>query len=238
MLVATSSNTLVLKMNTKEEEARPELRAGDDRPAPPKNWRRRRARRGFATGLLWTASALVLAAVLAVFPGQLEDDRSQNLDDEPPNLSSAEIIRSLLPAPGTTGDESKPVDRSVDLDIRFDLNSAELLPEARRQLRALGSALTSEELKSLRFQIAGHTDASGSTDHNLKLSTARAEAVAVYLASEFDVEPSRLVTVGYGEEQLKTPAAPLAEENRRVEVRLVREPARAKSDTNSPAAKR
>ena len=211
-------------MNINEGEARPELRAGDDRPAPPKDWRRRRAPRRFATGLLWTAFALVLAAVLVVVPGQLEDNLGQNFDDEPPDVSSTEIIRSLSPTSGTNGDEGEPADRSVDLDIRFALNSAELLPEARRQLQALGSALTSEELKASRFQIAGHTDASGPTDYNLKLSTARAEAVAVYLASEFNVEPSRLVAVGYGEERLKIPTDPLAEENRRVEVRLVREP--------------
>ena len=211
---------------------RPELRAGDDRPVPPEHRRRRRARRRFATGLLWMAPALVLATVLTVIPGQLEDNLGQNIDDEAPDVSATEIIRSLSPTPGTTGDEDEPVDRSVDLDIRFAVDSAELLPEARRQLQALGSALTSEELKAVRFQIAGHTDASGPTDYNLKLSTARAEAVADYLVSEFNVKPGRLVTVGYGEERLKIPTVPLAEENRRVEVRLVGEPTRAKPDTN------
>ncbi len=209
-------------MNAKEEESRPDLRAGDDRLVPPTDRKRHRAHRGIATGLLWIVSALFLAVVVTIFPESLEDDLDQNLDDQPTSLSSTEIIRSLAPTPDTTENAIEPVDRSVDLDIRFALNPAELLPETRRQLKALGSALTSDELKSLRFQIAGHTDASGPSDHNLQLSTARAEVVANYLAIEFGVEPRRLETVGYGEERLKSSTAPLAEENRRVEVRLVR----------------
>ena len=141
-----------------------------------------------------------------------------------------EIIRSLAPI----GYPSAP--HSIDLDIRFELNSAVLRVDARRQLRTLARALASRELATSRFTIAGHTDASGTADYNLALSRRRAAAVADYLAREFGVSRERLETTGHGEARLKTPLDPTGAENRRVEVRLIQPPpGPASAATRDPA---
>ena len=51
---------------------------------------------------------------------------------------------------------------AVDLQIAFALNSAALLPQARQQLGELAGALQSPRLAGRRFEVAGHTDSSGS----------------------------------------------------------------------------
>ena len=199
------------------------LRADIDRPAPPPD--RGPKRRLRPIGLLRIAAGLALALLLLVLPQRLADNQTEAPEDIIQSLSSDEIIRNLAPAAGSTsGTAVEGEHRSVDLDIQFEWNSAELLPDAQRQLEALASALTSKELKALRFQIAGHTDASGSTDYNLKLSAERAEIVADYLARTYGVDRTRLETIGYGEERLKDPTTPNADENRRVEVTLIRTP--------------
>jgi outer membrane protein OmpA-like peptidoglycan-associated protein len=110
------------------------------------------------------------------------------------------------------------IKRSIDLDIRFNFNSDIILKQAEIQLNMLGQALTGERLKSLHIQIVGHTDTKGAADYNRTLSKKRAVAVQKYLMTKFDIEPTRLQTLGKGEDQLldKTPAQSAAQ--RRVEI--------------------
>ena len=107
---------------------------------------------------------------------------------------------------------------SVDIEINFDYNSASIGPKAQPQVRALGEALSSADLRSRTFILAGHTDASGGDAYNQDLSERRADEVKRFLTEKYGIEPSNLVTVGYGETRLKNSADPLAGENRRVQV--------------------
>lgn len=107
---------------------------------------------------------------------------------------------------------------SIDIAIPFDYNSAEIGPTAVPALLALGRALSRPELKNAVILLAGHTDAKGGPSFNLKLSNDRANAVRRYVTTEFALAPGRVVALGFGFEQLKNAAAPLAAENRRVEV--------------------
>ena len=50
------------------------------------------------------------------------------------------------------------------------------------------------------------------------LSERRADAVKQFLSEKYGIAPSNLVTVGYGQSQLKDPTNPFAHENRRVQV--------------------
>lgn len=74
------------------------------------------------------------------------------------------------------------------------------------------------------IQLEGHTDFAGNADANLRLSQARVEAVAEYLASN-GVKKSRILTKAFGGTQPltmeRTDEAKLM--NRRVEVRLIRQ---------------
>jgi outer membrane protein OmpA-like peptidoglycan-associated protein len=111
--------------------------------------------------------------------------------------------------------KSKP---NIDLEINFEFNSAVIASSSMSQVTALGEALTSADLKGHTFVVAGHTDAKGSETYNQGLSERRADAVKRFLADKYRIEAGNLVTVGYGETQLKNPASPFAGENRRVQV--------------------
>ena len=111
--------------------------------------------------------------------------------------------------------KSKP---SVDLEITFEYNATGIGSKATPQVTALGQALTSADLKGRTFILAGHTDAKGTDKYNQTLSERRADAVKQFLSKKYGIEPSQLVTVGYGKTQLKNPGNPFAAENRRVQV--------------------
>ena len=111
--------------------------------------------------------------------------------------------------------KSKP---SVDLEITFAFNSAEIGPRAEPALLALGKALADPGLAGATFLVAGHTDGKGSAAYNLALSEKRAAAVKRYLIAEFRLSEARLLALGYGFERLKNAADPAADENRRVQV--------------------
>lgn len=110
------------------------------------------------------------------------------------------------------------VQQGLDMYINFDLNSADLLPDAKTKLTEFASALKDNRLKSLDFAVEGYTDATGSPAYNEKLSARRAESVASFLMAS-GIETSRLNAVGMGEKNPrgKDPYDPI---NRRVEMRI------------------
>lgn len=105
-----------------------------------------------------------------------------------------------------------------DLRITFQSGSSELTPEGAAEAKNFAEALTIPWLSKRRFEIAGHTDASGSKRLNMALSQARAEAVLEVLVAN-GVDRSRLEAKGYGSSQLALPDAPRDAANRRVEAR-------------------
>jgi outer membrane protein OmpA-like peptidoglycan-associated protein len=107
---------------------------------------------------------------------------------------------------------------SIDLDVPFEFNSATIGPEAVPTLVRLGGALGRPGLKGATFLIGGHTDAAGDDGYNQLLSERRAEAVKIFLVEHFKLLPDELLAVGFGSNQLKNPANPLAAENRRVQI--------------------
>jgi outer membrane protein OmpA-like peptidoglycan-associated protein len=107
---------------------------------------------------------------------------------------------------------------SIDLEIRFDYNSAAINATSQPGVKALGEALASPELKNSTFIIAGHTDSKGGDEYNQSLSEKRADAIKRYLVEKQGIAAANLVTVGYGETQLKNKDNSLAPENRRVQV--------------------
>jgi outer membrane protein OmpA-like peptidoglycan-associated protein len=85
-------------------------------------------------------------------------------------------------------------------------------------LKRLGAALKDTRLSGYRFRIAGHTDARGSQEYNQKLSERRAGAVRNYIVFQYDLEPDRIETVGFGKSQLLDSSKPEDGINRRVQV--------------------
>lgn len=106
----------------------------------------------------------------------------------------------------------------IDLEIKFDYNSANIAKTALADMDNLGKALTDSSLKGSTFVLAGHTDAVGSEEYNLDLSSRRADSVKRYLMEKYSLAPDHLVTAGYGKTRLKNKDNPKGAENRRVEV--------------------
>ena len=119
-----------------------------------------------------------------------------------------------------TGAAAEPAESGWigDLRIIFPFDSAEITPDARRNLDALGAALMDGRLSADRFEIAGHTDGLGDENYNGTLSERRAQAVVEYLEENFAIPGERLLGRGYGEAYLANPEDPGNPENRRVEI--------------------
>ena len=105
----------------------------------------------------------------------------------------------------------------VNIRVAFGPGSAMLSSAAQAEVRAFAQALQRPQLSTMRFQIEGHTDSSGSRATNLSLSQRRAQAVADYLVSQ-GVAQGRLQVRGYGPDRPLSGRGAAARENRRVEA--------------------
>jgi len=106
----------------------------------------------------------------------------------------------------------------IDLEIRFDYNSADIAKTSVQAVQELGKALSDASLKGSTFVVAGHTDAIGGEEYNQGLSERRADTIKRYLTDKFGINGSDLVTVGYGKTKPKDANAPMDPANRRVQV--------------------
>lgn len=119
---------------------------------------------------------------------------------------------STAPAPAPV---AKPA--SINMQINFEYNSADISGSSGRTMATLAKALSSPQLEARKFTVIGHTDASGSAGYNKALSDRRAAAVRKYLMNN-GVAASRLKATGKGESELLNNDDPSAAENRRVEI--------------------
>ncbi|MEN9510947.1 MAG: hypothetical protein RLZZ370_766 [Bacteroidota bacterium] len=78
----------------------------------------------------------------------------------------------------------------------FDSDKTELNPESRTELDKVAEMLN--EQVTMRIEISGHTDNTGKSDYNLRLSQGRAESVKAYLLSK-GISAGRVETRGYGD---------------------------------------
>jgi OOP family OmpA-OmpF porin len=133
---------------------------------------------------------------------------SQQADFRPVEVKAPEMAKAL----SATG--------KIDIyGILFDVDKTELKPESRATLEEVAKLLKSDP--TLRLEVAGHTDTTGSADHNMRLSVGRAAAVVNALVGAYGIDKARLQPQGYGGTK---PVAPNDSEqgrakNRRVELR-------------------
>jgi outer membrane protein OmpA-like peptidoglycan-associated protein len=153
------------------------------------------------------------------------------------------VIGQPMPEPSivvSTGDREmiashhQQVAQTVSLPgVEFELGSPILTPFAADIVAQIGMVLA--DFPGAVIEVAGHTDATGSTEFNQALSQLRAEAVRNALIAQ-GVDPTRLRAVGYGE------GRPIADNeteegrarNRRVELTLTEAPESAAPDAASP----
>lgn len=109
---------------------------------------------------------------------------------------------------------------TFDSGIMFDVDSYGLKAATRANLDKM--AETMKEYDKTEIIVMGHTDATGSDEHNQKLSENRAAAVSRFL-QENGITAKRVTTKGFGEQKpvASNNTASGREQNRRVEIAIV-----------------
>ena len=155
-------------------------------------------------------------------PLQLIDLSSRAPSVKEDTARQEEVVAEEAP-PQREAPKREQADREVVLTlpgIAFDTGSYEINDNHLAVLDEAAEALL--KYPEARATIEGHTDSIGDADYNLELSYQRSEAVKRYLVDEFGISPTRLKTVGYGEERpiVDNNAESVRHQNRRVEIAL------------------
>lgn len=137
--------------------------------------------------------------------GNHMDRRAEQMREDPKNAKVERVGEGILV--------------TFESGIRFDVNEADLRPAAEDNIEELTQVL--KRYDDTDVLVVGHTDATGSHEHNMELSTRRAMAVAEY-ATSHGLDADRITIEGQGE------TAPVAEndtaegrqQNRRVEIAI------------------
>lgn len=153
--------------------------------------------------------AIVGAAVggaAGAYIGRYMDKQAEEMERE---LADADVERV-----------GEGIQITFESGILFDVDKAALQPGAKANLDKLAVILNKYE--DTDVLIEGHTDATGSEEHNLELSRQRGQSVANHLAGA-QVNPTRFTIMGYGESQpMATNDTPEGRQaNRRVEIAVM-----------------
>jgi outer membrane protein OmpA-like peptidoglycan-associated protein len=163
---------------------------------------------GGLTGKNSVLGALIGAAVggsAGYFIGKHMDKQAQELKQAIPDATVERV--------------GEGINLTFNSGLLFKLNSSELSEDAKSELKKVGGILS--KYNDTEILLEGHTDDTGSDDHNMKLSERRAESVSQYLESQ-NIPSSRLRTKWYGESQPKYPNDSELNrvKNRRVELAI------------------
>ncbi|MES2745610.1 MAG: OmpA family protein [Bdellovibrionota bacterium] len=118
-----------------------------------------------------------------------------------------EAAKVVAPQPIVKVAQTSVLDRRADVtleidDVYFKFDSTEFRdPKYKENVLQLANALSAQPID--RVIIEGYACALGSEAYNFDLSDHRAEAIERMLISEFNVNPEKLVTVGWGETKPK-----------------------------------
>lgn len=148
-----------------------------------------------------------LTARRAAIANALADERAALAEIEELGQESAEL-------------QVQQTDRGLVVtlgDILFDVDQAQLNPGGQLQVARLADVL--QQMPERNVLIEGHTDSAGSDAYNDSLSQRRADAVEDLLIIQ-GIEPTRVVTRGYGERfpVATNDTAAGRQQNRRVEI--------------------
>jgi OmpA-OmpF porin, OOP family len=100
------------------------------------------------------------------------------------------------------------------------LNKYELKPQSITELKEVVDFMNRNP--TLRIEIGGHTDNSGTEVYNKQLSTQRANAVAEFLKNN-QIPAQRIVVKGYGSQKPVMPntSEENRQQNRRIEFKIL-----------------
>lgn len=133
-------------------------------------------------------------------------------------------VTAAVPSTQVIAEQDLPMPKAGEVktlnDIFFATGKSDILPQSYNALQQLLELL--RQHPGIRIELRGHTDNQGTADFNMKLSLARAEAVANYLIAR-GIDARRLSTQGFGK------TMPIADndtpegrsKNRRVEYQVI-----------------
>lgn len=110
---------------------------------------------------------------------------------------------------------------SIDMEILFDYNASTIRADQYAKLVQLAETLSGDRFKEFRFMFLGHTDAKGSEDYNMALSSKRAQAVADFVRQSGGFRSNKILVTGAGFSRLKDQSDPFGPQNRRVQLVLI-----------------
>ncbi len=130
-------------------------------------------------------------------------------------LDKTDSISLTITTPAPSADEVKTL-----YGIYFATGKSDILPQSYNALQRLLQTL--RDSPEMRIELRGHTDDQGTASFNMKLSEARAAAVAEYLVGK-GIDAQRLTTLGFGKTMpVESNATPEGRSrNRRVEYRVL-----------------
>ncbi|WP_083234232.1 OmpA family protein [Candidatus Marithrix sp. Canyon 246] len=146
------------------------------------------------------------------------------LDDDGDGVNNCDDKCSDTPAGSnveTTGCRILEIPKEIELKVLFDYDKAIVKPEYYEEIKQVADFMA--KYPSTSTEIQGHTDSRGSDSYNQDLSQQRADAVLEVLVNEYQINPSRLRAVGYGEAQPLVSSEVTEEDyqmNRRVIARI------------------
>jgi outer membrane protein OmpA-like peptidoglycan-associated protein len=108
-----------------------------------------------------------------------------------------------------------------DVSVTFAFDKAVLTASDKKQLDDLATGLTSA--RGYIIELTGGTDSVGDAAYNYQLSQRRADAVANYLQTKYNIPPHKFYLVGIGKDQQVANDSTAAgrAKNRRVDIKLM-----------------
>jgi OOP family OmpA-OmpF porin len=129
----------------------------------------------------------------------------------------AKVMRKPAPVPAPAPVMKKPVEKiSISLFIEFDFDKDVIRPQNYDDVKKIADSM--KKYSEANVLLEGHTDNEGTELYNMGLSRRRAESVKRYLVEKFNVDASRISTLGYGQSNpISTNGTPAGQQkNRRV----------------------
>lgn len=147
-------------------------------------------------------------------------------DSDGDGVNDEEDLCPALPGPASNQgcpEIKEEVKKRIDVAAKrvyFATGSFKLLAKSNASLNEVAKILNEDP--NLKLDVEGHTDNTGVAEKNQILSEQRAQSVVDYLVNKAGIDPSRLVSAGFGQDQPiadnKTAAG--RAQNRRVAMKL------------------
>jgi len=151
------------------------------------------------------------------------DGVCDGLDKCPSTPTTVQVDKAGCPIEVTVGETELLETGLIRIqDVNFDTGKATIKPASYPRLDEIGTIMS--KWSTLRIEIGGYTDNTGSEALNQKLSEERAKAVLDYILGKFPgIQPDQHTSVGYGESKpIESNATATGRaKNRRVEFKVL-----------------